>query len=429
MSPLLISGFAIYGVYMLPVWFGYAPSDPFLNRLLIVPACVLMLFSTMGASKALTGAFRVLGQLRAPGIVWQGMMRKSLLHIALVWLLLALSTGMHFGLAGPALMSVLACMAVLDEFRDAGWLTQAQANVLMVLNPALGSLLGTQAVHNVELPTGILLPLALLCPAMLLWLLRRWERAAPLYRWPATRAEPSWGEKLGARMRRYTVLDYSRPVSTQGRVNATVVNPAMLVLASMPSLLVLLASITLRQQQALTMAQILVLPYATLLLSYCLIARDLHWRSFLLPGGMRRGHIALRIWMPTMKLQLTSLLVWIVLCFFVRFIAARYLIDLPAPNLATISLMLIELTFATSLALLLRALPRAKTWIKWTALWVVVEVSIFVIAGFLLPRFLAIPMALGQAGYMAMLLAASMLLLAASGRLWTLPKLFPRLAL
>jgi hypothetical protein len=158
-----------------------------------------------------------------------------------------------------------------------------------------------------------------------------------------------------------------------------------------------------------------------------LLVRDLHWRSLLLPGGMRRKRLGTHIFASTMGLQLMALPL-VALIYF----AATVALGTPArdalQHIAGTAVLPFEFALTTALAVVLRATDKP--------LIAIVGIGPFVIgiAYTLLARGVAgspfmltdLQWTIGPV-YVLVLVTCTVLLLWVANRMWTVEKLLRKM--
>lgn len=324
--------------------------------------------------KALAQASEVLGGQPLPLALWHTWVRAAVTETSLAWAFLAAGMGtllasrgsnMPWPVAVALLSSSLATGAlyVLTQnamaLKKAGLLANA---VVVAIVLAAASLLGTGRVLAlfVSLPLPILALLTLSWPALGIILalrLRGLPRAVSSL--PAA-SRHNWKACAARWMRRYTPLDttwarqpHAQQATAHSRLDWVKRNAFYWFLFG--------GSLTpLRWAQAPDLRQLLSLLLMCLIMSETLVARDLHWRWLLAPGGWRAGRIASEIFASTVKICYLAIaavvLVWVLWTRLTMGPIAVVAIEIAASHV----LVLAEISFAVSVALVIRALPHRR---------------------------------------------------------------------
>ncbi|MES2898596.1 MAG: hypothetical protein V4723_02655 [Pseudomonadota bacterium] len=432
-NDVLLIGFGIYWLCMLPSLFSDTPVRQAATRILLLPAFALMYWSTAQKMHQLARATAVLGNLRAPGALWQHLNAQGMQRVRLTWALLATGTTLQLALpgsatqalAGAALMSLAGSVALLHGVARSGALplrTRTVDLVLLALALPLLVLWPRTAFDGfAALPAAVLALIVPAFPIALSLLEQRRRRKAPAYRWREPQRGRSLADSVLAHLRRYTVLIYNPNSETMGWSAAKQsVNPARLFFTVMPLLTTMTTSVATYTDGRLQVIRFMALLVMTMLLTSGLVVRDLHWRSFLMPGGLRKGRIGSSIFATTLLIQygfIAAVLCVIAIGSQVAMGGSSPIVLVLLERHATLPL---EIALATSIAVALRPVAKSPAWI------VLCIAGIIVLAGYL-TDFAATSggyLALSPPLYAAALVGASAVLVLVSNHLWTMKRLF-----
>jgi hypothetical protein len=418
---LLFIGMAIYWATMMPAVFGTAHAKAAATQVLLLPAIGLMYWVASNKMYELTRAAAVLRQLSAPHLLWRDMCLAALRYTGFTWLFLASGCSLQMALpasgvsavAGAAIMSLVALAALgrslsaMPRVLDIG-LALLALPVLLLSPGALLAWFG-------NLPVVLLAGITVAFPVLLLLLARRWRSPPPRLGWePAVRAE-RWVDVVRTQLNRFTMLPIAPLEANPSQAPS---NFSRMLITALPVTVMLITSGTVFQVNGqIDLVRFALLMTLALLLTTGLAVRDMHWRTLLAPGGLKRGRLGLHIWVSTMFVQGIVLLVGVLFAVAV----IRFTMNDPWPVLERMlsvqALLPLEIAFATALAVTLRALPHFGLW--GTATLVLVNIVVYLMWGL---KAAEGPL-LTTNVYIGAMVAATVLLLLASNRLWTLRKL------
>lgn len=405
---------------------------------LLVCACAVMALIAAHRIKVLADALRVFSMQRAPDALWQAWARGTLTSLTRYWaaicigmaaqLLMPAST--TFWLAAPALLSLLLCLTVQRMLARSGLAVRGRALMIdiavsaLALHAAFGPGVGASAQWFASLPAPLLLAFALAWPAMAWLLQRRWQGPLPAYR--ASEGKPATLAPGGVSsfFKRYSVLRWD-DTATGASAMPGYKPLAMLsrtVSGELLFYLVLLQILPVQWGDSATPLRALGLYIICTVTASKLLVRDLHWRSLLLPGGMRRGRIGAHILRSTLTMQALALLI-AGLAYAAFQLATGTPADTVLARLAGAAILPFELAFVTSGAVALRACS--------TRQFMGVAGAIAIMAGI---AYLVLEPRLPDAGnwtigqsYLSLLLAGTSALYCTANRMWTVEKLFREL--
>ncbi|SFU36877.1 hypothetical protein [Pseudoduganella namucuonensis] len=385
-----------------------------------------------GSARRLADASKTLGQLRAPAAAWTRFLRDFLGTTSITWLVLSVMLMLQFELrpapkphwlSAGALVSLSACLGVLFSLTLSDLLPRLRAAIhsgmafvvmvslliigLFQLNSAFAAQAGTP------------LAAAVLCwPALALGLLWRWQKQ-PAYRWSEKPADLPFLARWLSLITRYQMLGNGARTTMEGKIDW---HGAAAYGAG--SLLVTLLAET-STGEALTLGHLLGVFGFVYVAYHSLRVRDLHWRTFVAPGGMRRRDIARNIFFSTLR--------WVfpvVLLFFALFPTIDYLVgSLSGMDIVRkvwrYALILPEVPLIVAAAIVIKALPRQRAGWYATGAWV----AAWALAAWTGSLGLKIGSITTGPAYLLGVLAATMLLLALAQRLWTPRKMLEYLKL
>ncbi len=437
---LLLAMLGVYWVCLLPFTTEAQPAGAAGVKLLLACACGLLALCGHAHVAALARGAAVLACLRTPDTVWRLWFAEAMRDSMRVWglLLTALTiqlalpgTTMHVA-SGAALLSLSLALGVLFSLARAGWLARPVVLLCLVGAGALLAALATLGVRQGlavtldalgALPAPLLLAMLLSWPALSLWMKRRWGRVPPRPRWRAPTAPRGLAQRIGAHLQRYQVLRWDpqdQPLATPPHRGSTMLALALLATAT-PTIALLLVSTPAVWGGPLRLQHLIALTYISMFKVSTLVARDLHWRFMLRPGGGRATVLVKQLLLPNLGVLLMTLLPCALAYATLQYgwqgqspVAILQAIGAHTP-------ILFELLFVTCASLAVRTL----TIPPWAfSLYIALPALGF--AGLLIhlgdrmaPLFNAGP------GYALALLAGSLALLAVARRRWTTRRLAP----
>jgi hypothetical protein len=434
----LLIGFAfIWPVLMLAATNKMAGIASVIDTMLGA-ACLFLAMTGALQMNALARACQVCFGQPMPDALWRSWVRACVVETSLIWASLgatmsALLASPASALlpftwpAAPALLSLSLCVGAVGMLSRQAILPKqlrmpvdviGGALLLAAVWPGPGGLLAWIA----SLPLPVLAVLALAWPVTGAVLMATWRRQLAPQR--DTPAAP--GSRLMAaidgQIRRYSPLDPGNswfwrqaPLSQPSRAR-------LLWLSSIafPMYVFVDSLWPLGWNQEVDARHLLSLAALSIVMQSVLVARDLHWRALLMPGGWRSKRIASDIFRSSLYAQYLGLVVMAVAYVLVQRLYNATPVSTALEFVASHVLVLAEAGFALSAALVLRALPRstlaigvaaAVVAIWWTYLrWFVgyANLSHWPAPGVL---------------YAAVMVAATFALLRVADRMWTTDKL------
>jgi hypothetical protein len=339
-------------------------------RIVLQASFVLIVAVGAVQMKALARAREVIGAQPMPQALWRRWARACLVETTIAWALvgaamsaLLASPASHLPWAGAfALISSGLCLGALCTLarhsmvpKPLAWLANAVAvaGLLAALYFGAAGLLA----WFVNLPLPVLAVLALTWPMLGHALAREW-RGQPAFS-PGRGAAPHKRRlsSLAGHILRYSPLDTAwarQSPALQSTIGSRIgwIGKILFFVFVLSDHLV-----PLRVGQQPDIRHLLSLGLLCLMMTEALAARDLHWRWLLTPGTWRTGRIASDIFAATLRLHYVTLAV-LVLAYMLwsrlfNETSGAALFDTIAANV----LVLAELAFAISVALVIRALP------------------------------------------------------------------------
>lgn len=330
----------------------------------ILAACA-WLITAIGALqvRGLARAREAIGKQVLPQVLWRRWMRACVAETSLIWAFLSTVSATLLASTEPALPWAFA-PAFLSLCVCTGTVSMMSARFQLPAKALVGALL----VAGVWLVSPLMawiasLPLAALAALSMTWpllgsiLMLRAGRLMKRHPLPSAPQRGTLLASFDSRLRRYTPLDWRndwnwRTAPQQAGYGTRL---GWLLNATMPVLILLTPVDFLRGPEV---GQLVVLGLLTLMMTQALVARDLHWRLLLIPGGWRHGKIASGIFFSTMKIQLL-----VMAATGLGYVLLQRLKGEPVWDaLATVARhtpVMWEVGFAVSAALVLRALPRS----------------------------------------------------------------------
>jgi hypothetical protein len=313
---------------------------------------------------ALTG--RVFERRRLPTSLWRNWRNATLgeltLMAAFIGVLIAIlltSPLTPAGLAGGlAMLSIGLSLGVLAAVASASALPPLLRWVLIIGAALLQMTLmvkGPTATLTSfsSLPLAISVALTLAWPAMATMLLAHWQSQVPDVIPPLQAvAKDSIRAAVKRHLHRYVNVDWfaNRPVSG----NTATSGPGGVALSMVIGYNLFLRVTPMTWSEGPSVGQLGALVVLALMMTNMFVARDLHWRSLLAPGGLRQGHIASALFGHTLLAHTLG----IVALGFIAFGLDSVFSPLPfRASIALLldrSMMLFEIAFAVSCALLIR---------------------------------------------------------------------------
>lgn len=415
---------------------------------LLIVSCLYLLAIAWRVSSTLAQAAEVLGQRRAPAPLWHEWSKRAMRAPTRAWAMLcaaatiaALSpASLHHWPAAAALLSLTISIGTVNSLARRGLLPRAfyvaieiGAVLLALTIMLLTSPVAALALFG-SLPAWLLLTFAASWPLLNAWLMRAWRGEPQRYRWPGhriQRREPLMA--LVRHLRRYSPLRWRIDCQTTGNGIATAKKGALAqVVSGMPVMyLALLVWAPAQWNQTLSPAHLIMVGFLCIFMSASLIVRDLHWRMLLVPGGLHRGRIGLHILISTLEIHVG----WVVATAAMGLLAASasgYSVPAMLDRYLQHGAVIVEIMFAASVGLLIRALPKAA----WFAGLIFLALCLLA-AAFRLQLVVALlqgrlsevgHMTTGPA-YIGILALASIASVMLANRIWTPKKLFSNGAL
>ncbi|SFU36845.1 hypothetical protein [Pseudoduganella namucuonensis] len=447
-AKVMLACLGVYWACMLTFSFGETRNADVAIKVLLGVACCLLALTVSLHAQALGHAVRILNAQRAPVALWRTWLRAWLLTATRYWavicagvsLQLTMPASTTFWLAGPALLSLALCLTALRTLgrlgmAPRGWGHAAEmAALCIVLYAGMVSGFGAALAWFAGLPVPLLLAFAATWPAMAWTVSRRWETRLPVRGVVARRSAIQHGSRVTTFFKRHTVLHWGG-VSPASYPHQRTFPGKMLLWFNGEIMfwVIMLQMQTAQWNDTVVPLRAIGMFMLAMATASKLVVRDLHWRTLLLPGGLRRERIGTHIVLSTLTFQIMLMLA----------VAVIYLsVVIPTGTPATVALSRVlsmaclpfELALITSAAAVLRVLSSR-------ALMALIAVAVAAGLGALyfiffggpaafaaqiglrsIPLFDALSWRIGPA-YLLLLAAATVLFTHIANRLWTPEKL------
>lgn len=340
-----------------------------------VLAVCAWLITAIGALqiKGLARAREVVGKQLLPQALWRHWIRACVAETTLILTFLVTVSGTLLAssasalpwVAVPALLSLCLCVGAVAML---AYQSMLPARLLLPANALVGALILAAMWLDgdllmaciVSLPLAALTLLALAWPLLGSALMLHAGRLMEAYHQQPASPRGALLASIDSRLRRYAPLDWRsswkwRPAPQQAGGGTRL---AWLSSATFPLFLFFdtLSPITLLRGP--DVRQLVSLGLLALFMTPNLVARDLHWRVLVMPGGWRRGRIATDIFFSTMKVQLMVLAFTALAYVLIQRLFKGQPVWQTLVAITVYAPVLLELVFAVSAALVLRTLPR-----------------------------------------------------------------------
>jgi hypothetical protein len=392
------------------------------SLLLATFASAGMFLHAAGSANDLITTRKTLENMRAPAGAWTPFLRSCLRGTSVTWLVLAVTLMLQFELrpapkpawlSAGALVSLAACLGTIYSLAQ----SELMPRVRNVVHPAvtfvviIPLVLGGPAMLNTGFAAepGAALALILLCwPALAAGLLLHWRGPPAL---PAPNRDEDHAMMLNwlARMRRYSLL--KRGVSM---VDDRKLDWHNLAASAVCVFFVDLMSST-SPGGALTANHLLGMTALVYHAYHMLAVRDLHWRAFVAPGGMRQRDIAMNIFTSTLRIAVPAVLLVFALLPALDLLLGFRSLDAAMQLIWRHAMILAELPLVIAAAVVLKGLP--QPYAGWSA--VAVWLAAYVWVGWADIRTTALAGIKADFSYLLVIAAATALLLLAARHLWT----------
>jgi len=411
---------------------------------LLFISCLYLLVLCWRVANTLAEAAQVLGQRRAPAQLWHAWSTLAMREPTRAWAMLCaaatvtalLPASAHHWPAAAALLSLTLSIGMIKSLARHGFLPRACSiaiDIGVVLLALAITLLASPLVafdRFASLPAWLLLMCASSWPLLNAWLMRLWRDEPQRYRCSGrSRQRYKPIAALFGTMRRYSSLRWGEDAQIkQLGIEAARKYQVLQIFSGMPVIyMALLMWSPMRWNQQLSAGHLLTVGFFCVFMSANMLVRDRHWRMLLVPGGLHRGRIGLHIFISTLEINLSCAAIVATVVLMAVAVTGRSvpaMLDLYVSHSAAI----LEIVFAASVGLLVRALPKAV----WFTVLAFVSLC-FLAASFRLSVVLAMlngrlsngsHMTAGP-GYVCILALASIVFVALGNRMWTPKKLFP----
>ncbi len=435
---VLLACFFAYWVSLLLVWPQAMPRDADALRPLVIAAMAIMWRVTSVYLGGLLHARQVLSGRQTPGALWLQLSRVAAWRIGVVWALLCAAMPVAFlwtgagmqPMYGAALISLTALVAAAGKLARTDGAQPKLSLLLCIVWLAWMVWLALDAARFTRVgaatPAAALLACTLASPLALMFTLRRallGAGALPTCRGYAAAPHSPLLRRAERQIRRFTMVAWRQrpPVDADAPPVPQIAKALLVISANLYPLWALLQiARPVWHQGRVDLIRLSLLVACGFVMVGALVARDVGWRSFLMPGGLQRGHIAGHIWRWTMACQFTILAAMALVFAAVAHFGLQRSWDSVGASLLGLGLLLFELMFVCSLGVLLRGLPYSVKLLPGLA-GMVLGVVVVVFA---MTRWPVLSVALPLGWYAGALCVASGLLLAVANRIWQPARLF-----
>ncbi|MBB3117953.1 hypothetical protein [Pseudoduganella violacea] len=397
--------------------------------LLMVIALGSFVYAFLRAA-ALARAFAVLGGLRAPSGLWRKAAARFIRQLTLAWFGIGLAGAAQIVLCSAraewstafALSALALCAGIALPLSKQNLLPFHQhKSVLYGLAALLGLVLWFGPVTMLQpfliLPAPLLLAIALAWPAAAWILHQRWQTASLREKSGNAEGMKLW-QPLKSYLQRFHPLLWNSAVENSAPGAERSITTMNFIAGFNAILLAHMVPNWLGKPWGapLSMMNLFVLAVLCANAASALTIRDLHWRSFVMPGGLKRGRIGTSILLATMQIMT---LCWLLGYTIVFFFSYTFLDKAPLTILQSFAGHLIalpEMIFVVSCAIAIRA----SSFIIFGWIFALVALGGWTSYLYLkdLPPTPFEALAVGPA-YLACLLGGSAALLAFANRRWT----------
>jgi hypothetical protein len=443
-SKVLLALFGVCWIVLLPFTLGRTLGAPEGIAALLVWACIVIAIVATRRIEALYDARRVLIAHRTPPALWQVWARETLTRITGYWAVIctgllvqmALPGSATFWLTGPAVVSLVMCATVQRVRARNGITAQAWKWAIDITGAALvfcaisGPRFAALGDWISALPAAALLTCFLSWPAMACLLLRQWRTTSGDDRIIATKPVATKTSVIVSFIKRYSMLRWDDGIAKEYQsARQTLVTSVLNTLGGEIFFYIMLLQILpARWGDSMSTLRLVGLYVLCLMTASNLMVRNLHWRSLLLPGGMRRKRLGTHIFASTLGLQLMAL-PFVALIYFAASVALGTPPQEALLRIGGAAILPFELALTTALAVALRASAKRRL----IVIAGIGPVVIFYAYQLLAPRLAGGPFlrmvpqwTVGPA-YAFALTICTILLLWAANRMWTVEKLFSQL--
>lgn len=341
----------------------------------------LVFAATAGAMqmKSLARAGAFLGKQQMPHGLWRAWVRSCVAETsvvcALLCALLCAAVGAMFSArgsvlpwpAGVALVSAalsLGAIAFLHHYsmvgRHIGRLSNSAGCALLLAVAAVGSARVFDSIA--AWPSPVLLLMALSWPVLGASLMRGSRGQLAAFRQASTAVRKPMFAPLLSQLRRFSPVDAAGWTLTLGRAGNRYRGTGIgwLVYLGMPIFFYFNDVKPLGWDEAPDARHLISLIAFGLAMGLALLARDLHWRAILMPGGWRHSRIASDIFSTTLKAQYAMIAAIAITSLAYQCLINRVEFGDALRVVANHTLLLAEVPLAIAIALVARALPRSN---------------------------------------------------------------------
>lgn len=285
--------------------------------------CVVLTIRVLIAIAHLASVSRVLQHQITPKNLWQASLKCECQTLLRDYLVAAITLIVYFLIAAPTslifslmLMSLSCALSVMFGLANNGFLNlKWQRIILFLYGLAIITLLASHTTTIVfnslhQFSNALLLVIAALMPAMLIWQIKRPVDRLLVNVSTTKTSPPDLLERIRREVKRYTEIKTQYKWNKKYSSFNLIMNQLwpIIYILFWPSVVTALIPNNVSGEDGVTCNRLLVILTGSVILSAQLVARDLHWRYLLLPGGLERRHLASLILFSTIRLQGTAYL-------------------------------------------------------------------------------------------------------------------------
>ncbi|MFZ6692992.1 hypothetical protein [Undibacterium sp. SXout20W] len=308
--------------------------------------CFVLTIRILIAIAHLASVSRVLQHQITPKNLWQASLKSECQTLLRDYLVAASTLIVHFLIAAPTslifslmLMSLSCVLSVMFGLANNGFLNlKWQRIILFLYGLAIITLLASRTTTIVfnslhQISTVLLLVIAALMPAMLIWQIKRPVDRLLVNVSTTETSTPGLLERIRREIKRYTLIQTKMNQGATNFVfNNFLFNPFLSVYV--PVLLSKPLHVSLSGETGVSGSRLFLMFALTVMMSNQLMVRDVHWRYLLRPGGLERKNLASNILFSTLRVQCTAYLLLVCLALTIGFLIApqwtyEALLDVP----------------------------------------------------------------------------------------------------
>ncbi|MBC3863911.1 hypothetical protein H8K32_17530 [Undibacterium jejuense] len=285
--------------------------------------CFVLTIRVLIAIANLASVSRVLQHQITPKNLWQASLKCECQNLLRDYLVAAITLVVYFLIAAPTslnfslmLMSLSCALSVFFGLANNGFLNlKWQRIILFLYGLAIIMLLASRTTTIVfnslhQISNALLLVIAALMPAMLIWQIKRPVDRLLVNVSTTKTSPPDLLERIRRELKRYTEIKTQYKWNKKYSSFNLIMNQLwpIIYILFWPSVVTALIPNTVSGEDGVTCNRLLVLLVGSVMFSAQLVARDLHWRYLLSPGGLERRRLASLILFSTIRLQVSAYL-------------------------------------------------------------------------------------------------------------------------